>query len=463
MKDINREGILRMIGMRDTAGFLSKINALFLDIYDENGKLAEYSTQLIVTSKNITLLAQRVTDDEQDIANLTVTAQQISASVSSLQTTVGGHTEQIGQLQVTTQQITASVSSLTTTVNGHTSQISTLRTDLNGISATVTADHKTLGTHTTQIGSLQVTTSNISQQVSNISDEVDAIDGTVTNHTSQISTLRTDLNGVSATVTADHTTLGTHTTQIGSLQTTTSSISGRVTAIEGDYVKEAEISLMVKKDSNGYISNASIKADNILFTFTKTTNFISGGQTVMSIDNGGNLRILGTLTAGCVIGNLNVDNSGNISGTGSVTTDNVVAGYKTQEVTVPSTNNSVTDMYLANGLFVFLKGSTSVNTHYFRLPTLSNIRSVLGITSTDKFFSARMVILNQSEAYHCYLTYRDGYGATTNQPWKMTFDDTHRTGGDAVTQLAVGDYIEILLIYNPTKGEYRAYEVVHNN
>lgn len=452
-----------MIGMRDTAGFLSKINALFLDIYDENGKLAEYSTQLIMTSKNITLLAQRVTDDEQDIANLTVTAQQISASVSSLQTTVSGHTEQIASLTITTNSITQSVSSLTTTVNGHTSQISTLRTDLNGISATVTADHKTLGTHTTQIGSLQVTTSNISQEVSNISDEVDAVSGTVTTHTSQISTLRTDLNGISATVTADHTTLGTHTTQIGSLQVTTNSISGRVTAIEGDYVKEAEISLMVKKNSNGYISNASIKADNILFTFTKTTNFISGGQTVMSIDNGGNLRILGTLTAGCVIGNLNVDNSGNISGTGSVTTDNVVAGYKTQEITVPSTNNSVTDIYCASGMFVFLKGSTSANTHYFRLPTLSDIRSVLGITSTNKFFSARMVILNQSEAYHCYLTYRDGYGATTNQPWKMTFDDTHRTGGDAVTQLAVGDYIEILLIYNPTKGEYRAYEVVHNN
>ena len=519
MKKINREGFLRMIGMRDTAGFLSKINALFIDIYDEGGKLAEYSTQLIVTSKNITLLAQRVTDNEQDIANLTVTAQQISASVSSLQTTVSGHTEQIASLTITTNSITQSVSSLTTTVNGHTSQISTLRTDLNGISATVTADHTTLGTHTTQIGSLQVTTNSISQSVSNISDEVDAIDGTVTNHTSQISTLRTDLNGISATVTADHTTLGTHTTQIGSLQTTTSSISqsvssltttvnghtsqistlrtdlngisatvtadhttlgthttqigslqttttsisGRVTAIEGDYVKEAEISLMVKKDSSGYISNASIKADNILFTFTKTTNFISGGQTVMSIDNGGNLRILGTLTAGCVIGNLNVDNSGNISGTGSVTTDNVVAGYKTQEITVPSTNNSVTDMYSANGLFVFLKGSTSANTHYFRLPTLSDIRSVLGITSSSKFFCTRMIVINQSSAGECYLTYRDGYGATTNQPWKMTFDDTHRTGGDAVTQLARGDYIEILLIYNPTKGEYRAYEVVHNN
>lgn len=435
MKDINREGILRMMGMRDTAGFLSKINALFIDIYDEGGKLAEYSTQLIVTSKNITLLAQRVTDTETGIANLTVQYNQISATVTSINTTVGGHTTQIGQLQITTQNLTASVSSLTTTVNGH----------------------------TTSISQLTITTNSITQDVSNISDEVDAVSGTVTTHTSQISTLRTDLNGISATVTADHTTIGTHTTQIGSLQVTTSSISGRVTAIEGDYVKEAEISLMVKKDGSGYISNASIKADNILFTFTQTTNFVSGGRNVMVIDNSGNLSILGTLTAGCVIGNLSVDNSGNISGTGSVTTDNVVAGYKTQEITVPSTNNSVTDITCASGLFVFLKGSTSANTHFFRLPTLSDIRSVLGITSTNKFFSARMVILNQSEAYHCYLTYRDGYGATTNQPWKMTFDDTHRTGGDAVTQLAVGDYIEILLIYNPTKGEYRAYEVVHNN
>ena len=428
MKKLSREGILRMMGMRDTAGFLNKINALFIDIYDEGGKLAEYSTQLIVTSKNITLLAQRVTDTETGIANLTVQYNQISATVTSINTTVGGHTTQIGQLQITTQQLTASVSSVSDTVSGH----------------------------TTQIGQLTITTNSISQSVSSLQTTVDG-------QTSQISTLRTDLNGISATVTADHTTLGTHTTQIGSLQVTTSSISGRVTAIEGDYVKEAEISLMVVKDGNGYISNASIKADNILFTFTQTTNFVSGGRNVMVIDNAGNLSILGTLTAGCVIGNLSVDNSGNISGTGSVTTDNVVAGYKTQEITVPSTNNSVTDIYCASGMFIFLKGSTSANTHYFRLPTLSDIRSVLGITSTNKFFSARMVILNQSEAYHCYLTYRDGYGATTDQPWKMTFDDTHRTGGDAVTQLAVGDYIEILLIYNPTKGEYRAYEVVHNN
>ena len=477
MKHINREGILRMIGLRDTAGFLNKINAMYLDIYDEDGKLAEYSTQLIMTSKNITLLAQRVTDNEQDIADLTVTSKQIQASVSTLtdtvetqgddisglKTTTQTHTSQIGQLTVTSKQIQASVSTLTDTVETQGDDISGLKT--------------TTQTHTSQIGQLTVTSKQIQASVSTLTDTVetqgDDISGlktTTQTHTSQISSLKMTDTQIQASVSSLRTDVDTNTgnitrqsQQISTISQKADGISARVTAIEGDYVKEAEISLMVKKDGNGYISNASIKADNIDFTFTRATNFISGGQTVMSIDNVGNLRILGTLTAGCVIGNLNVDNSGNISGTGSVTTDNVVAGYKTQEITVPSTNNSVTDITCSAGLFVFLKGSTSVNTHFFRLPTLSDIRSVLGITSTNKFFSARMVILNQSEAYHCYLTYRDGYGATTNQPWKMTFDDTHRTGGDAVTQLAVGDYIEILLIYNPTKGEYRAYEVVHNN
>ena len=270
----------------------------------------------------------------------------ISATVTTDHTTLGTHTTQIGSLQVTTNSITQEVSNISDevdaidgTVTNHTSQISTLRTDLNGISATVTADHKTLGTHTTQIGSLQVTTNNISQSVSNISDEVDAIDGTVTNHTSQISTLRTDLNGISATVTADHKTLGTHTTQIGSLQVTTNSISGRVTAIEGDYVKEA----MVKKDGNGYISNASIKADNIDFTFTRSTNFISGGQTVMNINSSGDLWILGDLKGGSIQGNYTVGTTGNKM---EIYADEVSHGYITTSGLrgFDSNNNKLIDL-----------------------------------------------------------------------------------------------------------------------
>ena len=244
MESLSREAILRMVGLHDAAHMIRQINAIQLSLEEEQGKMVAYWTEIRKSEKEVTLLAGRVAANETNIGQLQVTAQQLTASVSSLQTTVSGHTEQIASLTITTNSITQSVSSLTTTVNGHTSQISTLRTDLNGISATVTADHKTLGTHTTQIGSLQVTTN---------------------------------------------------------------SISGRVTAIEGDYVKEAEISLMVKYDPHtGYISNASIKADNILFTFTKTTNFISGGQTVMSINSSGDLWIAGEYRGGTITQNVTI-------------------------------------------------------------------------------------------------------------------------------------------------------------
>lgn len=243
-----------MIGLRDSAGLFSKINSLMIDMYDEGGKLAEYSTQILQTEKNITLLAQRVTDDETDIADLTVQAQQISATVEHQQDeideidgTVSSHTTQIGKLQVTAQEISASVSSLTTTVNGHTSQISTLRTDLNGISATVSADHTTLGQHTTKIGQLEVTTGGINQ---------------------------------------------------------------RVTVIEGDYVKNAQISLMVTKNDDGYISNALISADNIKFsTFDWTVTNPDTDKTVFHLDSDGNLTIAGTISA---------INSGNIVMTNDV-------------------------------------------------------------------------------------------------------------------------------------------------
>ena len=219
METLNREDILRMIGLRDSAGLYSKINSLMIDMYDEGGKLAEYSTQIIQTEKNITLLAQRVTDDETDIADLTVTAQKITASVSSLTTTVNGHTQSIGQLQITANNLTASVSSLTTTVNGHTSKIA-------------------------------------------------------------------------------------------ALEITDSSISNRVTVIEGDYVKNAQISLMVTKNEQGYISNALVSADKINFVFTDAVTWYwqskDDANKRMGLDGGGNLWISGQYRGGTITDNVTI-------------------------------------------------------------------------------------------------------------------------------------------------------------
>lgn len=208
METLNREDILRMIGLRDSAGLYSKVNSLMIDMYDEGGKLAEYSTQIIQTEKNITLLAQRVTDDETDIADLTVTAQQISASVSSLTTTVNGHTQSIGELVIKNNEITQ-----------------------------------------------------------------------------------------------------------------------RVTVIEGDYVKNAQISLMVTKNAQGYISNALIDADDITFVFTDAVTWYWQSQAEankrMGLDSNGNLWISGQYRGGTITDNVVVGTSG---GKMEIYSDEVVTG-----------------------------------------------------------------------------------------------------------------------------------------
>lgn len=236
METLNREDILRMIGLRDAAGLYSKVNSLMIDMYDEGGKLAEYSTQIIQTEKNITLLAQRVTDNETDIADLTVQAQQITASVSSLTTTVNGHTQSIGQLQITANNLTASVSSLTTTVNDHTQRI----------------------------GELVIKDNEISQ---------------------------------------------------------------RVSVVEGDYVKNAQISLMVTKNEQGYISNALVSADKINFVFTDAVTWYwqskDDANKRMGLDGGGNLWISGQYRGGTITDNVVVGTSG---GKMEIYSDEVVTG-----------------------------------------------------------------------------------------------------------------------------------------
>ena len=219
MESLTREAILRMVGLHDAAHMMRQMNAIQLSLEEEQGRMVTYWTEIRKSEKEVTLLAGRMTDAETNIGQLQVTAQQITASVSSLTTTVNGHTTSIGQLTITANQLTASVSSISDTVNGHT-------------------------------------------------------------------------------------------TSIGQLQITSNSISNRVTVIEGDYVKEAEISLMVKKDSSGYISNALIKADIIDFTFTQSTNFNSGGQTVMNINSSGDLWIKGELKGGTIQGNYTIGSLG---------------------------------------------------------------------------------------------------------------------------------------------------------
>ena len=186
------------------------------------------------------------TEIQKDERQISLIAGRVSANETS-----------IGQLQVTATSLTASVSSLNTTVNGDGTQGSGL---------------------VSQVSSLSLTVGNINLSVQSLS----------------------------TTVNGDGTQGSGLVSRVSSLELSDTSIKQRVKVIEDDYVTEGEISLMVKKDGNGYISNASIKADNIDFTFTRSTNFISNGTTVMNINSSGDLWILGDYKGGSITGNITI-------------------------------------------------------------------------------------------------------------------------------------------------------------
>ena len=220
MENLSREAILRMVGLHDAAHMMRQLNAIQLSMEEEQGRMVTYWTEIRKSEKEVTLLAGRMTDAETNIGQLQVTAQQITASVSSLTTTVNGHTTSIGQLTITANQLTASVTTIEDTVNGHT-------------------------------------------------------------------------------------------TSIGALEIESNRVSNRVKVIEGDYVKEAEISLMVKYDPNtGYISNALIDADDIDFVFTRAVSWYWQNKTDankrMGLDSNGDLWIAGEYKGGSITGQITV-------------------------------------------------------------------------------------------------------------------------------------------------------------
>jgi hypothetical protein len=283
MKELSREAILRMVGLHDAAHMVRQLNAIQLSLEEEQGKMVAYWTEIRKSEKEVTLLAGRVAENETDIGQLQVTAQQITASVSSLTTTVNGHTTSIGQLQITANSLTASVSSISDTVNGHT-------------------------------------------------------------------------------------------TKIAALEITDSGISNRVTVIEGDYVKNAQISLMVVKDGNGYISNALIDADDIDFVFTKAVSWYWQRKTEankrMGLDSSGNLWINGEYRGGTIVNNVNVGTTGNKM---QIYTDETISsqtGYKKSGIRGVNGSTTLLDLGFGDNNYPMLtlmapaRTGSPVTTHY---------------------------------------------------------------------------------------------------
>ena len=168
-----------------------------------------------------------------------------------------------------------------------------------------------------------------------------SISDTVNGHTTSIGQLTITTNNLTASVSSISDTVNGHTTSIGQLQITTNSISNRVTVIEGDYVKNAQISLMVVKDGNGYISNALIDADDIDFVFTRAVSWYWQNKTEankrMGLDSSGNLWISGELRGGSIQGNYTIGTQGTKM---QIYVDETVGSFRSSGIRGRDTNNA---------------------------------------------------------------------------------------------------------------------------
>lgn len=191
MENLSREAILRMVGLHDAAHMMRQLNAIQLSMEEEQGQMVAYWTEIRKSEKEISLLAGRVAENETDIGQLQVTAQQITASVSSLTTTVNGHTTSIGQLQITANSLTASVTTIEDTVNGHTTSIGALEIESNRVSNRVTVIE---GDYVKEAEITLMVKKDANGYISNALIKADIIDFTFTQNTNFISGGQTVMN-----------------------------------------------------------------------------------------------------------------------------------------------------------------------------------------------------------------------------------------------------------------------------
>ena len=297
MENLSRENILRMFGLR-SSDIGGRLDALEMGFENNNNVLEKYWTDIIKNEKEITLIAGRETENETNIAQLQVTAREISARVSTVSNEVDEisgvvtqHTTKIGQLEVSDSQIRASVQTVSDTVT-------TQGQTIDGLSSTVSS-------HTTKIGQLEVSDTQIRSSVSTLTT-------TVNGHTSKISTLEQTDSTIQASVSSLSSTVGTNTSDIASLKIKANSIDLRVEEIEDDYATSADLSLYVSKNSVSWLTSS---ADNVIFNFNNRFQIQHQGTAVLEVKANGDLEITGTLKPYSNIGTINpiqIDSSGNI-------------------------------------------------------------------------------------------------------------------------------------------------------
>ena len=184
MENLSRENILRMFGLR-SSDIGGRLDALEMGFENNNNVLEKYWTDIIKNEKEITLSAGRETENEDNIAQLQVTAREISARVTAVN-------ENLTTNYSTTSQTAAMISSEVAVINNNlTTNYSTKTQTANAISSAVTAINNDL---TTNYSTKTQTANAISSAVTAINNDLTTNYSTKTQTANAISSAVTEVN-----------------------------------------------------------------------------------------------------------------------------------------------------------------------------------------------------------------------------------------------------------------------------
>ena len=223
------------------------ISVLSLTTEPLNTFKTEYSTQIRQTSRNISLVATKSSDNASSIASLTIEAGEIRSTVEENYTDLDGRVKsnasaitqtaaairlevqsvsddldgvaaRVGTLEVHDTDITLRVSDTETS-------ISSLGDDIDGLSDDLDTANANITSITERVGTLEVTSSSITGRVS-------TVETTVSGHTTDISNLGDDIDGLSDDLDTANANITSITSRVGTLEVHDTNITSRVSAVE---------------------------------------------------------------------------------------------------------------------------------------------------------------------------------------------------------------------------------------
>ena len=279
------------------------ISVLSLTTEPLNTFKTEYSTQIRQTSRNISLVATKSSDNASSIASLTIeageirstveenytdldgrvtsnasaitqTAAAIRLEVQSVSDDLDGVADRVGTLEVHDTDITLRVSDTETSISSLGDDIDDLSDDLDTAKGNITRI-------TERVGTLEVTSSSITGRVS-------TVETTVSGHTTDISNLGDDIDGLSDDLDTANANITSITSRVGTLEVHDTNITSRVSAVESRPMQICDIDGWEQgttNESTGY-GYDSIKADDNTRIRTKNLYPVTDA-TVCMLSNSG--------------------------------------------------------------------------------------------------------------------------------------------------------------------------------